>query len=86
MPLLFIKICFQKGVSAILYLFSGKIFFFFNNKVHFSTEISSFSCPWIRIRIPNMDTDPDPQSHGIQILSGSTTLLMVEFFVAMCPT
>jgi hypothetical protein len=27
----------------------------------FSTEISSFSCPWIRIWIPN--TDPDPQSH-----------------------
>jgi hypothetical protein len=31
--------------------------------VHFSTEISSFSCPWIRI--PN--TDPDPQSHWIRI-------------------
>jgi hypothetical protein len=46
----------QKVGSAILYLFSGKIL---TEKVHFSTEISSFSCPWIRI--PN--TDPDPQSH-----------------------
>jgi hypothetical protein len=47
--------------------------------VHFSPEISLFSCPWIRVRIPN--TDPDPQSHWIRIQSGSgsTTLLKRTF-------
>jgi hypothetical protein len=35
--------------------------------MRFPTEISSFSCPWIRIRIPNTDPDPDPQSHWIRI-------------------
>jgi hypothetical protein len=51
--------------------------------VHFSTEISLFSCPWIRIRIPN--TDPDPQNLWIRIQSGSTTLLnTVELMECYC--
>jgi hypothetical protein len=52
---LFIKFFFQKVVSAILYLVRGT-FFKKTKTVHFSTEISLFSCPRISV------ADPDPGS------------------------